>query len=290
VSGWGDWVGGWGDWVGERAREWVSSEWVGGRERVGDRVGKRESGWVGERVCGWRSEWVSEWVGERGSGWVDVWASGWVSKWAGGGVSGVLQALHLAWTAVPLNYKNATVASLRRLLPENLIVAHITNKLLSAHPNQRIVSVFTSCHGLQLAILLRSVLILFGHLVYFRLFLLFRVFDQNSVNISHLFRKCCCPAPPLGLQSLSMCSSAGSTLCSKTFRLCETRLSLGGGHKCKSSGVWHRAVRQVCAGVSYEHTVPNDGISRFFGNFSTYIPDCTAWHVRRWSRLYSVTC
>lgn len=109
---------------------------------------------------------------------------------------------------MPLNYRNATVASRRRLIPKKLIVAQTTNKLLSAHPNQMIVFVFTPCHGLQFALLLRSVLILFGHLVYFRLSLLFRVSDQNPVNISHL-----CPAAPTGLQSkrpnCSLCSSEG---------------------------------------------------------------------------------
>jgi hypothetical protein len=56
-------------------------------------------------------------------------------------VNDVVQAWHLAWSGVPLHYRSATVASQRRLLPKKLIVAQITNKLLSAHPNQRTVCV-----------------------------------------------------------------------------------------------------------------------------------------------------
>ena len=75
---------------------------------------------------------------------------------------------------------------------------------------------FTSCYGFQFAPLLRPVLILFGHLVYFRLSLLFMVSDQNSIHTSHL-----CPAPPIGLQSkrpnCSLCSSAGTPATSLKF-------------------------------------------------------------------------
>jgi hypothetical protein len=117
---------------------------------------------------------------------------------------------------VPLNYRNTTVSSRRRLHPEKLIVAQITNKLLTAHQNQRIGFVFTSCHDLQVAPLLRYVLILSGHLVYFTLSFLFRVSEQNSVHSSHL-----CPAPPISLQSkrpnCSLCSSAGTPATSLKF-------------------------------------------------------------------------
>lgn len=138
---------------------------------------------------------------------------------------------------MPLNYRNATVASRRRLLPKKLIVAQITNKLLTAHPNQRIVFVFISCHCLQFALFLRSVLMLFCQLVHFRLSLLFRVSDQNSVHISHL-----CPNPLIGLQSkrlnCSLCSSAGTPANSLQFSapsaqrpsVCARSI----GHKCNS--------------------------------------------------------
>jgi hypothetical protein len=138
---------------------------------------------------------------------------------------------------VPLNCRNTAVASQRRLLPEKLIVPQITNKLLSAHPNLKIVFVFTSCHGLQVALLLRSVLILFGHLVNFRLSLLFRFSDQNSVPISHL-----CSSPLISLQSkllnCSLCSSAGTPTTSLKFSAPSAQTpsvcAKPGGQKCNS--------------------------------------------------------
>ena len=137
---------------------------------------------------------------------------------------------------MPLNYTNAPVASRRRLLPKKPIVAQITNNKF-AHPNQRIVFVVTSCHGLHFALLIRSVLMLFGHLVYIRLSLLFRVSDQNSVHISQQ-----CPAPPIGLQSerqnCSLCSSAGTPATSLKFSAPSAQrpsvCARPSGHKCNS--------------------------------------------------------
>ena len=56
-------------------RRWVS-EWVSGRERVGEWV---VSGWVCVWVCEWVNEWVGEWVSEC-VGWVCMWVSVWVSE------------------------------------------------------------------------------------------------------------------------------------------------------------------------------------------------------------------
>ena len=224
--------------MGQRVGKWVGG-WVGGWVDgwVGGWVNGSASGWVDGWVGGWVGEWASGWVGGCVSEWVSEWASGWVRGWVGEWVREVLQAWHLAWSGVPPNYRNATVASRRRLLPKKLIVAQITNKLLSAHPNQRIVFVFISCHGLQFALFLRSVLMSFGQLVYFRLSLLFRVSDQNSVHISRL-----CPSPLIGLQpkrlNCSPCSSAGTPATSLQFSapsaqrpsVCARPI----GHKCNS--------------------------------------------------------
>ena len=128
---------------------------------------------------------------------------------------------------------------------------------------------FTSCHVLQFALLLRSVFILFGHLVYFRLSLLFRFSDQNSVHISHL-----CSAPPIGLQSkrlnCSLCSSADTPATSLKFSAPSAQRP--SGHKCNSL----MECDTVQCGREY------DGISRYCGNFSTYVPDYSASHLRRW--------
>jgi hypothetical protein len=186
-------------------------------------------------------------------------------------VSYVLQASHLTWTGVPLNYGNNTVTSQTGILPDKLIVAQIANTLLSVYPTGRIVSVFTTRHwpSVHISIEIRFNIIWSSSVFHVVSFVQdFR--PKFCTHFSHIPQVPYVPLLPsaflfhVGLQWKllnSLCISPGtpitslihSALCSNTVRLSETCVSLGGDHKQNSLlGCDATGSGILCANVSYE--------------------------------------